>query len=357
MKKLIWLAVIVSAVSYAKLLPDESNNIEVYKKSNPSVVNITSVTLQRDFFFELIPQKGVGSGMIIRPDGYILTNHHVVGEAAKLEVTLFDKSTFPAEVVGLDPDTDLAVIRIKPGEKKLVALEYGDAGELQVGQKVMAIGNPFGLGGSLSVGIISSLGRDIRTPTDRLIKDVIQTDAAINPGNSGGPLLDSSGKLIGVNAQIVTTSGGSEGVGFAISVKTARKIAEQLIRFGRVRRPDLGLYGVGLSRGLLDALRVPITYGVMVTEVTEGGPAQKVGIRAADREAIFGFRRIPFGGDIIFRIDEARVETLRDLFDYIFEKKDGDTVVLHFFRGSTRKKATVRLAIPSIAGAGTGRGM
>ena len=182
-----------------------------------------------------------------------------------MEVTLADKTTLPARVVGTDPSTDLAVLKIEP-RSKLISLEY-NLNPLNVGQKVLAIGNPFGLGGSLSVGIISSLGRDIRTPSEGLLKDVIQTDAAINPGNSGGPLLDSSGKLIGINAQIVSKSGGSEGIGFAINGKTVKKIVDQLIQFGRVTRPELGLYGVGLDQRVLAYLKIPRETGVMVTQV------------------------------------------------------------------------------------------
>ena len=357
MRKLfsVWL-ILVGVSAFGDLLQDEQNNVDVYQKSSGAVVNITSVQLQRDFFFEIVPQKGVGSGVVIKDSGYILTNDHVVGKAHKLEVTFADKTTFPAKLVGSDPDTDLAVIKIEPGETKLTSLTFGDPSTLRVGQKVLAIGNPFGLGGSLSVGIISSLERDIRTPTDRLIKDVIQTDAAINPGNSGGPLLDSSGRVIGINTQIVSTSGGSVGVGFAISVKTAQMVVNHLIEFGEVQRPKLGLYGVGLSAGLLQALKVPIGYGIMVTELVRGGASHRAGIKPANREIVFGFRRIPFGGDVIFRVDDTPVQTMRDLLDVVFEKKVGDTVVLHFFRGSKRMKVTAKLTA-SVKGSSSGKGL
>ena len=333
---------LVGSLVFGRLV-DEQNNVDVYQRCNPAVVNITAVTLTRDFFFEVVPQKGVGSGAIIRADGYIVTNDHVVGNAQNVEVTLSDKSQFPARVVGTDPDSDLAVLKIDPKGKKLTALEFATAENLAVGQKVLAIGNPFGLGGSLTVGVISSLGRDIRTQTDRLIKDIIQTDAAINPGNSGGPLMDSSGKLIGINAQIVSRSGGSEGIGFAINVKTVRMIADQLIQFGRVLRPDLGIEGVGLSPSLFNALGIPTPRGVMVTEVYARSAAKSAGLKPANRELVYGFRRIPMGGDVIYQIDDSPISTMRDIFDYLSEKKVDDTVTVHFVRGKGKQTIQVKL--------------
>jgi len=331
------------------LLPDEQNNVDIYKKVNPAVVNITTVSLRRDFFFDVVPQQGQGSGALISPEGHILTNHHVIGEAQEVEVTLWDKSVYPAKVVGLDPDSDIAVIKIQPLKGKFTAVEYGVGSELLVGQKVLAIGNPFGLGGSLSVGVISQLGRDIRAQTKRLIKDVIQTDAAINPGNSGGPLLDSAGKLIGVNAQIFSNSGGSEGIGFAISVETVKKIVPQLIQFGQVLRPELGLNGVGLSDSLLQALGIDAANGVMVMELDPRGIAAKAGLRQADKELRLGFRRIPIGGDIITQVDSTPVATMTDVLDAISDKKFGDTVTFHIIRGKGKKTIPVKLTQPTRA--------
>ena len=331
------------AVAESKLLEDEKNNIEVYEKVSPAVVNITATTLRRDFFFDVIPQKGAGSGVMIRNDGYIVTNDHVVGNAAKVEVTFADKTTLPAKVVGTDPDSDIAVLKVE--KPKVVAAEYG-LYNLKVGQKVLAIGNPFGYGGSLSTGIISSVGRDIRTQTDRLVRDIIQTDAAINPGNSGGPLLDSSGKLIGINTQIISPSGANSGVGFAISVQTVKRVVDQLILYGQVLRPDLGMFGVGYSAALLQTLRLPLENGVMVTELDPQGLAAKAGLRAANQEAVIGFRRFPFGGDIIFRIDDKPVQNWREVQDIIFDKKVGEQIVVHFLRGKTKKTVTIVLRLP-----------
>ncbi len=347
MKWLILSLILLTPASFSRtLLPDEQNNVDVYKKVNPAVVNITTVTLRRDFFFDVVPQQGMGSGAIISPEGHILTNHHVIGEAQNVEVTLWDKSVYPAKVVGLDPDSDIAVIKIAPQKGKFTAVEYGVGSELMVGQKVLAIGNPFGLGGSLSVGVISQLGRDIRAQTKHLIKDVIQTDAAINPGNSGGPLLDSAGKLIGMNAQIFSNSGGSEGIGFAISVETIKKIVPQLISFGQVLRPELGLNGVGLSEALLNALGIDATNGVMVMELDPRGVSAKAGLRPADKEVQLGFRRIPIGGDIITKVDGTSVSTMTDVLDAIADKKFGDTVTFHIIRGKLKKTVPVKLAQP-----------
>lgn len=321
---------------------DEKNNIEVYQKCNSGVVNITATTLARDFFFDIIPQRGLGSGAIIRSDGYIVTNDHVVGSAQNVEVTLYDKTTLAAKVVGSDPSTDLAVLKIDASNKKLTALDYY-LGPLNVGQKVLAIGNPFGLGGSLSVGIISSLGRDIRTPAEGLLKDVIQTDAAINPGNSGGPLLDSSGKLIGINAQIVSRSGGNEGIGFAINGKTVKQIVDQLIQFGKVVRPELGLHGIGLDSRILNYLKIPKEGGVMVTEVARQSSAARAGLKPATKELIVGFYRIPIDGDVIVQIDDLPVNSLRDIRDILAEKKVGESVRIHFYRN--RKLQTVNVIL------------
>ncbi len=345
--KLVFLFLGLAAQAFGTYLPDEKNNIDIYRKSSGAVVNITATTLQRDFFFEVVPQKGLGSGAIIRSEGYILTNNHVIGDAVDVEVTLNDKSQFPAKVIGRDADSDLAVIKIDPKGRKLSTLDFGNWESLAVGQKVLAIGNPFGLGGSLSVGVVSSLGRDIRaTSQSPIIKDVIQTDAAINPGNSGGPLLDSSGKLIGINAQIYTQSGGNEGIGFAISIKTLKKVVPELIQFGQVLRPWLGLEGVGLPRVLLANQGIPAPHGVMLVGVYEDSPASRAGLKAATKELVYGFRSIPYGGDVIYKIDSTPIMDYRDILDYLSEKKNGESIVVHFYRGKVAKTVTVKLTLP-----------
>lgn len=338
---------LVSGISRAALLPDEQNNIDIYKTASQAVVNITATTLRQYYFFEVVPQKGLGSGVIIRPDGVILTNNHVVGQASEVEVTLSDKSTHPAKVLGSDPVSDLAVIKIDPKGKKLTALDFGTWEALSVGQKTLAIGNPFGLGGSLTVGIISSLGRDIRASAESpIIKDVIQTDTAINPGNSGGPLLDSTGKIIGINAQIYSQSGGSEGIGFAISVKTLKRVVPQLIEGGKVSRPWLGIEGFGIPGTLLGQLGIPAESGVMLVGVYRQSPAHNAGLKPATKEVLFRYRQIPVGGDVITQIDNTPVNNVRDIADVIADKKKGDTVVVHYYRGREKKTATVTLSYP-----------
>lgn len=327
------------------LSPDEKVNIDVYQRCNPAVVNITTVKLTQNFFFEVYPQKGVGSGAIFRTDGYVVTNDHVAGGANKVEVTLHDKSTYSAEVIGRDPDSDLAVLRIHPENKKLTAIDFA-TGLVSVGQKVLAIGNPFGLGGSLSVGIVSSLGRDIRGTNNRTIKDVIQTDAAINPGNSGGPLLDSNGNLIGINAQIFSTSGGSEGIGFAIPVKTVKQIVNELIKHGEVLRPWLGIDGFAMNESLMASLGIPLDHGIMVTGVYKNSPAFRAGIKRADKEVALGFRVLPYDGDIIYQIDNVPVATFPEILDAVAEKKNGDTVIIHLFRGKSKRTVQVKLSLP-----------
>jgi len=346
--KVFALFLLVHAGGAFGLLSDEQNSVEVYKSSSPAVVNITATTLRQNYFFEVYPQKGLGSGVIIRNDGVILTNNHVIGQqTAEVEVTLSDKSVFPAKVLGRDPDSDLAVLKIDPKGKKLVALEMGNWETLAVGQKTLAIGNPFGLGGSLTVGIVSSLGRDIRASAESpIIKDVIQTDAAINPGNSGGPLLDSAGKLIGINSQIFSQSGGSEGIGFAISVNTLKKVVPQLLQFGKVNRPWLGVEGIGLPGAILNQLNIPADFGVMLVGVYRGGPAQSAGLKPATKEIRFGFRALPVGGDVITQLDNTPVSTVRDIADYVSDKKKGDKIVVHYFRGKQKKTATLVLTYP-----------
>ncbi len=234
--KIFTIPLISSVVFFSPLLgkgsaitQDEANNIQVYQRVGPGVVNIVSVVVKYDFFYNPIPQKGTGSGAVIDEKGYIITNSHVIQNARSLEVTLADGSKWPAELIGSDPDNDLAVIRIKAPPEKISVITMGESSKLRIGQKVLAIGNPFGLGQTLTAGIISSLGRNISTGTGAIIRNLIQTDAAINPGNSGGPLLDSKGEMIGINTAILSPTGANVGVGFAIPVNTVRNVTPRLI--------------------------------------------------------------------------------------------------------------------------------
>jgi S1-C subfamily serine protease len=323
--------------------PDEEINIRVYRATSPAVVNITTTAVAYDFFLNPVPKEGTGSGAIIDPSGYILTNFHVIDGARRLEVTLADASKWPARPVGADPGNDLAVIKIEAPTEKLSVIPLGDSSKLIVGQKVLVIGNPFGFERTLTVGIVSSLGRSIRAENGRLIRGIIQTDAAINPGNSGGPLLNANGEVIGVSTAIFSPSGGSVGVGFAVPINTAKRIIPELIKRGYVARPYLGITGHEVVPALAKALSLPVSEGIMVVEVTPGSPAQRAGIRGGDRAVQVGNMIVRLGGDIITEIDKVKVHTFEELSDFIDGKRAGDTVSLTFNRQGKVNVVEVRL--------------
>ena len=323
--------------------PDEDINIRVYRAASPAVVNITTIAVTYDFFLNPLPKEGTGSGAIIDRSGHILTNFHVIDGARRLEVTLADGSKWPARPVGADPSNDLAVIKIDAPVEKLTVIPLGDSSKLLVGQKVLVIGNPFGLDRTLTVGIVSSLGRSIRADNGRLIRGIIQTDAAINPGNSGGPVLNSSAEVIGVSTAIFSPSGGSVGVGFAVPINTAKQIISELINRGYVARPYLGIAGHEIVPALVQALRLPVKEGIMVVEVTPGSPAQRAGVRGGDRAVQVGNMIVRVGGDIITEVDQVKVRTFEELSDLIDAKQPGDTVALTFNRQGKLNVVEVRL--------------
>jgi S1-C subfamily serine protease len=251
---------------------EEQNNISVYRKNIPSVVNVTSRTMNFDFFYGLVPQEGQGSGFVIDKEGHILTNYHVIAEARGVEVTLHNRKKYKATVVGTDPAHDLAVIQIKaPG---LVPAVLGDSRNLQVGQKVYAIGNPFGLAGTMTRGIVSSI-RPVREPNGATIDEAIQTDAAINPGNSGGPLMNWHGEVIGINTMILSSVNQNAGIGFAIPINTAKAVLNDLMTLGRVRRPALGVRTIPINAELADEMGLAADYGLLIIHVTAGGSAEQ----------------------------------------------------------------------------------
>ena len=322
---------------------DEEINVAVFEKVHPAVVNIASTTLGMNFWMEVIPRQGQGSGFIIDRRGYILTNNHVVAKAQKLTVTTVTGKKIEATLVGRDPRTDLAVIRIPPGDVEAVAT-LGDSDKLLPGRKAIAIGNPFGLSHSLTTGIISALHRSIRTDDGNEIEDLIQTDAAINPGNSGGPLLDSNGNVIGINTAIFSLSGGYQGIGFAIPINLARRVATQLITSGRVARPWLGISGLSLSPALSEGLGLGVPEGVLVVQVIRGGPAHQAGVRGGSRDVVIRGIRLRLGGDIITDIDGIAIDGMKQLVQHVEEMKVGTTVDLGILRKGFKKRIRVLLS-------------
>ena len=318
------------------LAADELNNIAVFKAAGPSVVNITALGLQRELFSLNVQQvpRGTGTGVMWDDAGHIVTNFHVIQEASAARVTLADQSSYKAELVGAFPDRDLAVLRVDVPKAKLAPLPLGTSRDLQVGQKVYAIGNPFGLDQTLTTGIVSALNREIESVTRRTIRDVIQTDAAINPGNSGGPLLDSAGRLIGVNTAIYSPTGASAGIGFAIPVDEVNRIVPRLIRDGRVVRPALGITAAPANTAR--ALNLP--KGVALVAVQPGGPADRAGIRPFARNGEGGI----VAGDVITAVNDEPVVDLDDLFTALERMRPGERVTLTVWRaGQTRKVGVV----------------
>ena len=314
------------------LTEEERNNIAVYEKVADGVVNVTSTAIQMDFFFNAYPTQGSGSGSIIDTRGHILTNHHVVADAQKLEVTLADGSKWSAKLVGSDPDNDLAVIKIDAPREKLKVISMGDSKNLRIGQKVLAIGNPFGLQRTLTTGIISSLGRTIRSEAGTLIEDVIQTDAAINPGNSGGPLLNSDGEIVGINSAIISPTGGSVGIGFAIPVNTAKRVVPQLLSKGYVTYPWIGATIQSLIPEIAKYGKLKVERGAMIAEVVKGGPADKAGLKGGNQKIQVGNMIVFVGGDIVVKADQKEVKTNDELIHYIRDKKPGETILLKVYR-------------------------
>jgi S1-C subfamily serine protease len=322
------------------LAADELAHIDVFRKTSPSVVHITSLSAQRDFFSLNVQQvpRGTGTGFVWDTAGHIVTNFHVIQGANGAKVTIADQTTFDAQLVGVFPDRDLAVLKIDAPKDKLPPIAVGTSRDLIVGQRVYAIGNPFGLDQTLTTGIVSALGREIESFNNRTIRGVIQTDAAINPGNSGGPLLDSAGRLIGVNTQIASPSGASAGIGFAIPVDEVNRIVPRLIRDGKFVRPALGV-----SAGppaLSQARNQP--KGVALLDVNRGGPADRAGLQPFRR----GNRGEVVAGDVITAIDGQAVANLDDMLSQLERHQPGDSVTLSVWRGGQTRQVSAVLAKP-----------
>ena len=322
---------------------DEEINIHVFEKVHPAVVNIVATTLGLNFWMQVVPREGQGSGFIIDSKGYILTNNHVVEKAQKIIVTLSGGKKFSATLVGRDPDSDLAVIRISAVSNDKVA-PLGNSDQVRVGQKAIAIGNPFGLSHTLTTGIVSAINRSIMTGENTQIDDLIQTDAAINPGNSGGPLLNSNGEVIGINTAIFSLSGGYQGIGFAIPINRAKQIATQLITSGKVARPWLGIQGVSINEELSEGLGLGTDKGVLIIGIVRGSPADQAGLRGGRRRIIVGGMELLIGGDIITGIDGYPVTGHNELVRLISEMPVGQTITLQIYRDRRAMDMQVTLA-------------
>ena len=345
-----------SAAAYTQ---DEMQNISVYEKCNEAVVNITTQEMAYNWFFEPVVQEGgSGSGSIIDARGYVVTNVHVISKASRISISLADGSAYEGRVVGSDPESDIAVLKFEPkAGVTLKTIDFGNSDNLKVGQKVIAIGNPFALERTMTTGIISGLGRPIQESASVIIRNMIQTDAAINPGNSGGPLLDSAGKMIGINTMIISNSGSSAGLGFAVPVSTARRVVNDLIQFGTVNRGKLGIKPVQMTADIARYInsagqnaglsRVAISSGVLVSEVAAGSGAEKAGLRGGSLSvrSRYGFNTVTFnvGGDIITGIDNISVASYADYMSALEAKRPGDSVTVTVYRDGAYKKLKVSL--------------
>ncbi len=338
-------AEVPQGISNPSTVSDEQNNIEVYKTLSPGVAFITTTSYVQNWYGDIQEGQGSGSGSVIDAQGHILTNYHVVEGAQKLTVSLGGDKTYTAKLVGTDPDTDLAVIKIEPPQGGLTIVPFGDSNALTVGQKVLAIGNPFGLDRTLTTGVISGLQRPIRSrptqsaPQGRLIEGAIQTDASINPGNSGGPLLDKFGRMIGINSQILSPAGGSVGVGFAIPVSIARRVVPQLIQFGEVKRAKLGVNTRDVGALVKQGVSLPLEEGMLVTSVQRGSAAEKAGIKGLSQD---NYGEVVLG-DIILSVDGEKLKNQDDLYRALDRKQIGDTIQLEVYRNGKTVNVPVRL--------------
>jgi S1-C subfamily serine protease len=332
---------ITEAAGSEALDSEEQNNISVYHKNIASVVNITSRVMTFDFFYGLVPQEGQGSGFVIDKEGHILTNYHVIAQARQVEVKLHNGKTYKATIVGTDRPHDLAIVQIKAPD--LQPMTLGDSTNLQVGQKVYAIGNPFGLAGTLTRGIVSSI-RQVQEPDGLYIDEAIQTDAAINPGNSGGPLLNYHGQVIGINTMIASNGvEQSAGIGFAIPINTAKAVINDLVTLGRVRRPALGVRTIPIDSEIAEELGLAADYGLLIVQAVPGGSADRAGLRGGTERAYLGNFPIMVGGDLIVAIDGEKVDG-QQVIDHVMNRhRSGDTVKVTIFRGKRQMDVNVVL--------------
>lgn len=335
-----------AATGAAALDSTETENVRIYKEAAPSVANIATRAVEYDFFYGAVPTEGAGSGFLIDTDGHVLTNNHVVDGAQTIEVTFggVDQTRYKAKFIGADTRNDIALLKIELGSHKLTPLTLGDSASLQVGQRVLAIGNPFGqFSSTLTTGVVSALGRTVQTSETTLIDQAIQTDAAINRGNSGGPLLNSHGEVIGVNSAIFSPTETSLGIGFAIPINTARRVAEDLISTGHVQQATIGLDGRALWPELANALNLSTSQGILIERVTPNGPAAQAGIRGGTRTVLAGLQQLRIGGDVLVAIDGTRVTSTSDLTLLLNRHRPGDTVSATILRDGKQMNVQVKL--------------
>ncbi|GMO69181.1 MAG: trypsin-like peptidase domain-containing protein [Treponemataceae bacterium] len=330
-------------------IPDEMQNISVYENCNEAVVNISTQIMAVNWFLEPVPQEGgTGSGSIIDRRGYVVTNTHVIADAYKIYITLSDGTQYEGTVVGTDSASDIAVLKFSPPAGiALKTIPYGDSSKLKVGQKVLAIGNPFGFDRTLTTGIVSGLGRPIQSSRNTIIRNMIQTDTAINPGNSGGPLLDTAGNMIGINTMIYSTSGSSSGVGFAVPIDTAQRVVADLIAYGTVRRGTINGLFVQLNTSIAEYAKLEVAQGLLVSELSKGSQAARSGLKPGTEAVRYGSSRnarvIYLGGDIITEIESIKITSLADFYSVLESKRPGDEVTVVVLRGNKRVPLTVRL--------------
>jgi S1-C subfamily serine protease len=337
-------SIVVSNGEYSE---DELTNIRIYEKYNQAVVNVTTEVVGYNWFLEPIPQEGSsGSGSIIDKRGFVLTNNHVVDKAYKVYITLADGSQHEGEVIGTDYENDLSVIKFNPGDRDLVTIPFGTSDMLKVGQKVIAIGNPFAFERTLTTGIVSGLGRPLTNQSGLVIRDMIQTDASINPGNSGGPLINTRGEMIGINTMIYTPSGGSVGVGFAIPVDTARRVVSDLMKYGMVQRGWIDIVPIQLFPSLVRYAKLPISQGILISRVTSGGNAEDAGLRGgkSGQSVRSGNSVIYLGGDIITGINGEKIATLSDFYGALEATRPGDRIEVEVLRDKQLKTLKVDLS-------------
>lgn len=330
----------------AGLDPTEADNVRIYKQAAPSVANIVTRAVEYDFFYGAVPTEGAGSGFLIDDQGHILTNNHVVDGAETIEVTFggADQTRYKAKFIGADTRNDIALLKIDLGSHKLTPLTLGDSAGLQVGQRVLAIGNPFGrFSSTLTTGVVSALGRTVQTSETTFIDQAIQTDAAINRGNSGGPLLNSHGEVIGVNSAIFSPTETSAGIGFAIPINTARRVAEDLITTGHVQMATFGVDGRALWPELANALNLPTSEGILIERVAPNGPAAQAGIHGGTRTVLAGLQQLRIGGDVLLAIDGTRVTSTSDLTLLLNRHRPGDTVSATILRDGKQMNVQVKL--------------